>query len=67
VPDRIDGTAFALAPLDAQQIGERLRERGVENLQQVKTAYLESGGEVSVILFGSPAALRPSVSRPEVP
>ena len=53
--------------ISVDELMSKLRERGVENLQQVKTAYLESGGEVSVILFDSPAALRPPVSRPEVP
>lgn len=53
--------------ISVDDLMSKLRERGVENLQHVKAAYLENSGEVSVILFDGPSALRPPASRPGAP
>ncbi|MBC8024603.1 MAG: DUF421 domain-containing protein [Steroidobacteraceae bacterium] len=48
------------------ELNEKLREHGIENIQDVKAAYLEGDGEISVIRAAEPDS-EPDASRRRFP
>jgi uncharacterized membrane protein YcaP (DUF421 family) len=45
-----------------QELQEKLREQGIENLTEVKAAYLEGDGQISVIRSSGPGEQKPARS-----